>query len=157
MQAEGVGEVVVAGDVGSHLQVACSSGDLVEAGQPVAESGLGADHAGALGHQVAHRPLQRPRELLAAAGEKLVDVPTGDVDRGAIPDLDVELCRTARGLGADDPPEDDALASELPPRRLAPCTPANHTATAATKKIKTSGTNPSPENTLPVLPQPSAG
>ena len=31
LQVEGVGEVVVAGDVGPHLQVARSRGDLVEA------------------------------------------------------------------------------------------------------------------------------
>ncbi len=104
-----MGEVVVAGDVGPHLQVARSRRDLVEARQPVADAVLRAHDAAALRHEVAHRPLERPREFFAAASEQLVDLLAGCGDRGMVAGLYVELRRPARCLGADDPAEDDGF------------------------------------------------
>ena len=90
-----------------------SLADLVEPGEPLAQAVLGPDDTGALGHHVSERPLQRPRELVTATGEELVDLLARSDDRGAVAHMDIEGLRPARGLAAHDPAEDEALGQRV--------------------------------------------
>ena len=62
-----MGKVVIAGEIGSHLELQCRVSDLVEAREAFPETLLRANDTAALGHQVAHGPLKRTCELLSAS------------------------------------------------------------------------------------------
>src|ERR687891_357959 len=113
VEVERVCEVGVARDVRPDLESTGAFANLVQPAKSLRETSLGAHDAAALGHEIAKRPLQRPRELLPPTGEHRVDLLAGLVDGRAVTNLHVEVCGRARRRSPDDPTEDEALGERV--------------------------------------------
>ncbi len=91
LEVEGVRQVLVAGDVGVHADVADAGLDRVELGEPGEEAVFVAHDAGVLGHGVADGALQGAHVLRAIRREQLGDLVARSLHRGC----GALLCRRA--------------------------------------------------------------
>jgi hypothetical protein len=81
-EVEGVREVLVAGDVGVHADVAHAGFDRVELGESGEEAGFVAHDSGVLGHGVPDVSLQRAHVLRTIRCKKRGDLVARGLHRG---------------------------------------------------------------------------
>lgn len=105
-------QIVESGDVGMDRDVGQLRLDVVEFLQPDVQTVLVADHAGVLGHQVAHRALQVPHGLRAAGAQHRVDLLAGIRYRGGA----ALLGKQAIGVGGRGPAHDLSVHQQLDER-----------------------------------------
>ena len=119
-QVEGVGQVLVAGDVRVDSHVGHALLDGLQLRQACQQPGFVTHHPGVLGHQVADGALQAAHVFLAAGSEQFGDVCAGCGDGLGRARLGGQRRGVLRGMLAHDAPEDQQLDERVPAQPVRP-------------------------------------